>query len=1134
MPPPDLVEEYRRALREMSAGADADAPQIAQTATPGVSRSLRLGNQTRADQIVENLPYASSAPVNAALAKIRRMREPDRSIQSEKIKNIMQAQRSALVGASKAASAARSLGDKETHARVSARVDDAIRGRLEWPKQESGAEILSNTLDLIPKHTTRRLLTPGRKPGDEIPSHDEFVRLIRKDAEAGGMISKAVSAAGHVLGIPYDVVVGVPDAAMRAVTNAATGMSAKDNAADIVKNFKEQTMPAAQSFGIALIDPSSIVTLGEGSTIKNAVGPASRALKKAGITGANATALLGEIERIAQTWKASLQQANAVKRAFRNAGLNAEDVYGEGLQFFGRAPAARVHVPFADNIGFDVRPAGDYGVAKKVSQVYDKTLRPAIAAAGKSDPGPLFNQRKKFIEYTQREFRGESADAAAKFLKRFEELSTQGPIRPERRREIVMRYIDPDFKKSGSGYAPTGAAEVLNKHEMKWADDMRALFDDVHQHAVKSGYFDAGQKNYNPVSGRYFPRSFEGKYGIMEDLPGAKVQDSGNIASKARVGVVGVPLGRAQHPFLKGATDPAEAVPDWIQRTTRGSAFKDMERKFVDQFGVPMRDEYKHNLHSFVPVEGTNKALPAHLHNIMQSTAEEGRHWLMKHLRDSEFGRSWQGRAITDVLGAVPQLIGRWKNNLLMTRSGYQVVNVANDTNYMLADGMANPVKWLRRSSQWLRGAGPSVRGMTPQQIVELAAKNGIPIDARAAGAKLEKSTWADSGFDVFGKTIIQNKRVRELDRAAYKTQKGAPHVTPADKTYARTPDIRTAVDAADAFNLPSVKQGERMSAAWESRAKLAHFAWRLSKGDSAAVAAKRTMDTLIDYSHSNIVGRTMKAAGVPFANWITQAPLVTARLAAKKPVSVLAMRRALGAGEEPGNQPPDYVTERGLTRNQGSTSRNAFNAMRRAVGGNELDQEMSLVWNPKDPHGESMALPMETIGKKNPGPLFMQLNPLARFAVENYIAKQDLQTRRPVEPPTVSGMFPADSGMPFGRATDDQLPWASRTALPMILSPQQQTLLNAIANQLGGGDPHAPVRFVGTGRQYVQPAAGKARDTYMSEILNQYTGMPMYEVGPADSLSAATEKNRKTQAAAKAIVDQLVRESRYDQTKKR
>ena len=598
---------------------------------------------------------------------------------------------------------------------------------------------------------------------------------------------------------------------------------------------------------------------------------------------------------------------------------------------------------------------------------------------------------------------------------------------------------------------------------------------------------------------------------------------------------------------LKGADGNADVI-DAAKKQLEGldielARVKDLRSKW-EASGLKERDIHE-TFGSHRILEGTaiSNEVGNFLHGSFDDSLTTFRNWTAK----LPGAQSPLGRAANRSMEAYAHVTNFWKRNVLVTRPGYHVINSWNDTLQMVADGNINAGKWVRWSDKGLRGKGgkdievrigDDVIRYSLDEVIKIAREHNLPIDTADVVSgqvvRLEEIGPAAAKYYRFqdaslrgvkGRLKKEGKKLSDMadvaQKAEFQKEALASGFKKAVKDWAGGAPL-----AAGIPSLPA-KHGELMAQAWEARAKLAHFAWRLSKGDSPAIAAQRALDVLLDYTDP---GRTVQIMRwvMPFATWTFKAPQMTARLAAKRPSAIVGTKRFFESQEDPEDKklaPRSYVSQRAPYYHLGQRGRQTLENLRymgRRLGSpfsGETAEEsragvstegLGAVYMPREPFGESLTFPMEVSGLSSlvqEGELKPQLDPaIAALSptmkgLGEFVFERDVLTGRPLERPSPMAMFPARAPgfVPEAlRAQEEEAPYLSRYIIPKFLSPGQIAALNMYGYRAGGGEEgRAPLATIGSYRPYAPP--GQAENIQAQQYLNMALGMPAYTVGPGD-----------------------------------
>ena len=612
----------------------------------------------------------------------------------------------------------------------------------------------------------------------------------------------------------------------------------------------------------------------------------------------------------------------------------------------------------------------------------------------------------------------------------------------------------------------------------------------------------------------------------------------------------------AQVERIKGVADPHRAVPDYIQRASRGSGAAQLEEKMLQAFGKPAGGKtVTGGFGDYTAIGETGMMMPNDLANIMYGAFDSSYHTFRNWMSRVPGGKTPAARATMKVFEGYARLTNFWKRNVLVTRPGYHTLNAWNDGLQMVVDGNLNAAGWVRRANRILTGKGSlktPYKTMNAEEVKRLALEYNLPILDSTGLARLEQVGPGAAQYKRFQRATQKElrkaeKAVRkkhgkltadELESAVAKELKGQTPMTAAQRKALRKETLlREPLEFSKEYTgLPGLpaKSGEWVAKQWEAHAKLGHFMWRLSKGDSPSIAAKRAYDVLLDYADP---GRSVQIARwlFPFATWMMTAPKMTARLAATRPGAVSAVHRffELQQPEEGGAEPGSYVSMRAPYYQLGTAGKKILGAARETIRkgiapitgedpskipGTGVGPGMSALHMPREPFGESWTMPLETTGlssllqgrglRMRPESLLGSMAPLPKMMGEHLYGKEAI-TGKAIGPWSPLGMFPSKmpavpaflrtSPQPMKKGQRvEEAPWVTRDVLPMVMPPAGILLGNMFLYGAGGGEQGgAPISTIGRYRQYTPP--GEAGNLYAQQILNMWTGAPMYTVSPMD-----------------------------------
>jgi hypothetical protein len=622
-----------------------------------------------------------------------------------------------------------------------------------------------------------------------------------------------------------------------------------------------------------------------------------------------------------------------------------------------------------------------------------------------------------------------------------------------------------------------------------------------------------------------------------------------------------------QRQRVTAEADPFAAAPSYVQKISRGIGAKTLEDSFVRAFGVPKTSDYAtgafgdyvgdYVLKGLREGEQQTYMLPRNIDSLMRGTFDSTHQTFRNLLARVPGAKSPAARAILKGFDSYARLTNFWKRNVLVTRPGYHALNGFNDTLQMFTDGMVNPAKWINQARQVFNGKGEIVFKLdgkevrySADEIKKLAEQYNLPISDISATGRLEYVGPAAANKRRF--IDARNAEQKALRKKYKQETKGMSRKEARDyiaQKEGQTPlskkDVKEeALDryvfgtfdkSKDYIGMPGLpaKAGEWVAKQWEGHSKLAHFMWRLSSGDSPAVAAQRTFDVLLDYQNPSKMVQVARWI-FPFATWMVTAPKMTARLAMQRPGSVAAVNRFFEAQQGTGAEPGSYIRERSPYYYLDEPGKKALGGARELIrrgiapftgeteediAGTGVGPGMSAVFMPREPFGESLTLPLEVFGlssllqgrgfKPKPELAVSSFAPLPK-ALGEYTFQKEALTGKPLQRSGPLELFPSRMpGVPaFFRSRPSEVidgrraeetPLLTRYVLPMAMSPAGIQLANMAAYQMGGGQAGgAPLSTIGRIREYAPP--GQVGNIYSQQILNMLTGIPAYTVSPVDA----------------------------------
>ena len=1135
-PTPDGLEKYKRWFFEPPIRTQlAEAADAAADAMPALARERFDAWGDQMDRVDDRF----AGPGRSTLKRVRQQAKSMRSMSR------------------KVASAAREEGAPEAADRLDLALDGptttpgVARGRRPGERDQPGGlgptvgraaghaasagKKLVSALDWPASHM-RGALMPGGDWFDGPVEGQAWNDALEKAANEGHGPAKAfrgaTNAAAHIVGVPLGAAVG----GLGAGIDTATGSTA-----ELGKRFRQTVDDTVEDSGdflrLMLADPLAYFGMGVGGAAKTAAAVAGKAALRGGVSAANAASMADDVARIVGRTSRISEAFPKVQARMAVEGLDAAKVFGEGGSFLHSSRLAITDPilgkPLADIGSFGARRAlqkasrpvveainrspGAINKARNAGERLaaagaNRLIPGAIRVTGAADEAarlqkralrPLFDASKRDMRAAGREARGFANVAQLEMMKEWRDLAGRAPAKRARREWIVRNIMDPALDTTADAFRAN--MQSLNPSERHWVNGMDAFFRGAHKRGRDLGIF--GDMNLNPVSGRYFSRDWSGKFGALDDL--AEAKHVKNYTPTAKRSSTGRPLGEGDADHIKGAYDPFGVGPQYVGKLSRTMAMRKYEHLAAEALGAPTVGNPHLGTGDFgkfgdvVPVrmpDGKYKSLPADLHNMIVSDFDTSLNSIGQIIR-RKGGSSPAARAIADMFDTWGRGVGRMKGFVTTTRPGYHVINGWNDTVQAMADGNHAFPGWVRRADEALKGRGgvvhPTLGRLDADQVVSMARSQNLPIEDAIAG-----------------RLDLQHGAVKSHARLQRDQQHLAELAAPDTSLRARgRAKVEGVTDKAPA--LLKGKRGERVAGWWESRSKLAHFMWRLEKGDPASVAAARSFSTLIDYSNPDKMVKALRM-GLMFPTWVWKAPQMTARIAARNPAMISRASRFVDTqlGGEPEYEPRTYVTERGPTRAGTPMMKQRFGEIREALGGNPWIEGVGMNIVPRLPFEEAPNLPLH-LAAGHLDPLLLGMGPFSKAVAENVGHEKgmmrDLLTKR--EGPRL-----------------DAWGAAKRYLSPIAMPPLQNILANAAMYELGGGSQQgAPIATFGGHRDYVPPERG--RDILAHQLTSWLLGSGPYEGLPSDpawNLADSAEYRQTFDRLKKAVgASRRVRQAR-------
>jgi hypothetical protein len=1103
---------------------------------PLLARPETHGQRAAAEALVraaeEAAPVVSTARQLEHLQRVSEVRDPEVLRRDfEKARTLNQRLKQSRTNVARAVAAAGRTGDRALIERAAKAYEQAARPDTEpaprplWQRALSG---LGYALD-TPHAQLRGLTTPGHDYfAERVPAETWHRELGKPDAGgAAGTVYRGIRGAAQRT--PLAAAVGAAGGATALLMNVAG--DAASGRLKTAREYRAEAEAAGRYFHDAtskllteaITDPTSYLTVGAGSAVKNASTAALRSATRAGVSRTVAKGLADEVGQAVARLGNTPELATEVRRLYGSAlgpqgPALAEQAFGRNLEFLGRGQL-RVAVPFAEQVGVDVLPnvaRAEYPVGKAAQRLAGRDF----FQTGLNVSPNVALMRGRLGEQAEAEVRHAQAlqkELGRGRLERFVDINRragQAGVTKARQKELVEGFIDPDFQMvpidtaRAAGITPhphnmvphgppdaegfrdwyvvgrkPGAfyTRPANPAEQRFVDELDEVLQEIGDALVSKDIIRG--KAINPLSRRYFPR----QYAFDADAVGADVVlAEGGRGSGLRgfarsrettpdvfQGQVyrrpgGVPLGQQDVPdFIKRA-DIHDALVRYSKATSLTEASQALEHAMARRFGRPITGPRWRldKQEKIVTVGDQRYAVPAKVANMVDTTFDRAggaiRDFIAGPLRTTQ-----AGRAALKGIDGVSRLLSSWKQSVLLTRPAFFILNYFDDTMRMVAAGVTNPAPWVFRAMRARAGRGTSQEAAwlaeaQQQNIAMFRTDAMLDVDPMQMGRRLAKQMRRDA--DLSSPNFILKIWEKVLDT------------------------------------------GGGWASAWEANSKLAMYMAMRARGEAPRMAAKRTFDALLNYEAPGRAIPLLRAF-FPFASFMFRSPKAVTRQLLQRPGRVANIRRLPEVFGQETTEAPTLVQEQGQPIELHPGAAAIAGGLRKIAGGltpnpvHGAQPGVRYTVSPRLSFDSSLA-PFAAAAGGNWKPLTQSLNPLMVAGAEVAL-EEDLQRRQPMRGPQLSRPFAY--GTPFVptslQADIDQAPWAARYVLPLVpptSSPMFNHALNLVAQHTLG--EQAPTSVIARPRN----RANAPGDLFAQQVLGSLLPWRAWESYPYSGLADA------------------------------
>jgi hypothetical protein len=397
---------------------------------------------------------------------------------------------------------------------------------------------------------------------------------------------------------------------------------------------------------------------------------------------------------------------------------------------------------------------------------------------------------------------------------------------------------------------------------------------------------------------------------------------------------------------------------------------------------------------------------------------------------------------------------------LLLPVPGYHMVNGPTDVAQLYAKlGIHDMDKKMSLARKILE----SPKSATVTARVGSISKTYSGVDILKAAREHEIGLGSLARLDLVAHDMPLRK---QLELVAMRSN-GKPLKLSDWREFLKNPILLTRSARGKAAKASPISIGENVAAWWSDTVQMTGFIHQVSKGDSFAVAAEKSLKALIPYTEQDTALKIMKG-GFPIITWAVKAPKATGAAFLANPVPAIVSMRFSEFLEEKArkesgeaHQLPVWAQEQANYRRVPNTFKRLYSIGRKMLGGTEISEDEQL-------YVKQRAIPLFeawqmwlSMGQNvfstrdNPiDPLLFQLGPTWR-AIYEWGSDRDLFTKKSYEdiyefsrPFSEGTGFPRRFGLLGGDLptyAEDQLSFFGKTA-----SPSQQGWLGKNVGLLG------------------------------------------------------------------------------------